>query len=83
MLQLAGGSLGLAVLVAVFGTASGHATSPQALTHGMETAFGFTALLDVGSLLVIITLIRAPAAQARSGARPAAAGGGRRLLGPS
>jgi hypothetical protein len=58
MLQLAGGSLGLAVLVAVFGTASGHATSPQALTHGMGTAFGFAALLDVGSLLVIIALIR-------------------------
>ena len=58
MLQLAGGSLGLAVLVAVFGTASGHATSPHALTHGMGTAFGFAALLDVGSLLVIIALIR-------------------------
>jgi EmrB/QacA subfamily drug resistance transporter len=58
MLQLAGGSLGLAVLVAVFGTASGHATSPHALTHGMGAAFGFAALLDVGSLLVIIALIR-------------------------
>ena len=58
MLQLAGGSLGLAVLVAVFGTASGHATSPHALTHGIGTAFGFAALLDVGSLLVIIALIR-------------------------
>jgi MFS family permease len=58
MFQLAGGSLGLAVLVAVFGTASGHATSPHALTHGMGTAFGFAALLDVGSLLVIIALIR-------------------------
>ncbi|HEY3652554.1 MAG TPA: MFS transporter, partial [Streptosporangiaceae bacterium] len=58
MLQLAGGSLGLAVLVAVFGTASGHATSPHALTHGIGAAFGFAALLDVGSLLVIIAMIR-------------------------
>jgi hypothetical protein len=46
------------VLVAVFGTASGHATSLHALTHGIGTAFGFAALLDVGSLLVIIALIR-------------------------
>jgi len=58
MLQLAGGSLGLAVLVAVFGTASGHATTPHALTHGMGAAFGFAALLDVGALLVIIAMIR-------------------------
>jgi hypothetical protein len=53
-----GGSLGLAVLVAVFGTASGHATGRHALTHGMGAAFGFAALLDVGSLLVILALIR-------------------------
>jgi EmrB/QacA subfamily drug resistance transporter len=70
MLQLAGGSLGLGVLVAVFGTASRHAAShapagltalarsQQALTHGIGTAFGFAALLDVASLLVIITMIR-------------------------
>jgi MFS family permease len=70
MLQLAGGSLGLGVLVAVFGTASRHAAghplagltalahSQQALTHGIATAFGFAALLDVASLLVIITMIR-------------------------
>ncbi len=71
MLQLAGGSLGLGVLVAVFGTASRHAAShplagltplaqsQQALTHGIAAAFGFAALLDVCSLLVIITMIRA------------------------
>src|SRR5438270_354773 len=70
MIQLAGGSLGLGVLVAVFGTASRHAAShplagltslarsQQALTHGIATAFGFAALLDVASLLVIITMIR-------------------------
>jgi predicted MFS family arabinose efflux permease len=70
MLQLAGGSLGLGVLVAVFGTASRHAAShplaglnalaqsQHALTHGIAAAFGFAALLDVASLLVIITMIR-------------------------
>jgi hypothetical protein len=46
------------VLVAVFGTASGHATSVPAITHGVGTAFGFAALLDLGSLLVIVALIR-------------------------
>jgi hypothetical protein len=58
MLQLVGGALGLAVLVAVYGTASGHAVSPHAVTHGIGAAFGFAALLDVGSLLVIVALIR-------------------------
>jgi predicted MFS family arabinose efflux permease len=73
MLQLAGGSLGLGVLVAVFGTASRHAAShpltglnplaaaaqsQHALTHGIAAAFGFAALLDVASLLVIVTMIR-------------------------
>jgi EmrB/QacA subfamily drug resistance transporter len=70
MIQLAGGSLGLGVLVAVFGTASRHAAShplaglnalaqsQQALTHGIATAFGFAALLDVASLVVIVTMIR-------------------------
>jgi EmrB/QacA subfamily drug resistance transporter len=73
MLQLAGGSLGLGVLVAVFGTASRHAAShplaglnpsaalaqsQHALTHGIATAFGFAALLDVCSLVVIVTMVR-------------------------
>ncbi len=58
MLQLVGGALGLAVLVAVYGTASGHAVSPHAVTHGIGAAFGFAALLDLCSLLVIIALIR-------------------------
>jgi len=58
MLQLVGGSLGLAVLVAVYGTASGHAVTPHAVTHGIGVAFGIAALLDVCSLLVIIALIR-------------------------
>jgi len=58
MLQLVGGALGLGVLVAVYGTASGHGVSPHAVTHGIGAAFGFAALLDVCSLLVIIALIR-------------------------
>jgi MFS family permease len=58
MIQLVGGALGLGVLVAVYGTASGHAVSPHAVTHGIGAAFGFAALLDVCSLLVIIALIR-------------------------
>jgi len=70
MLQLVGGALGLGVLVAVYGTASRHAAShplagltPSAqsqhvITHGIATAFGVAAILNVCSLLVIITLIR-------------------------
>src|SRR6266568_3449923 len=70
MLQLVGGSLGLGVLVAVYGTAVRHAASnpvaglaPLAqsqhmITHGIGTAFAFAALLDVCSLLVIVALIK-------------------------
>jgi hypothetical protein len=73
MIQLVGGSLGLSVLVAVYGTASRHvashpraglnpnapfAQSQYAITHGIAAAFGFAAILNVCSLLVIITLIR-------------------------
>jgi hypothetical protein len=46
------------VLVAVYGTASRHATDVHAVTHGMGVAFGFAALLDLCSLLVIVTMIR-------------------------
>jgi hypothetical protein len=70
VMQQVGGSLGLAVLVAVFGTASQNAarhpvagTAAQALqsahVHGMATAFLLATILDVVTLLVIITLIRA------------------------
>ncbi len=70
MLQLVGGALGLGVLVAVYGTASRNAAShplpgltpfaqsQHMITHGIATAFGFAAILNVCSLLVIITLIR-------------------------
>jgi hypothetical protein len=58
MLQLVGGALGLGVLVAVYGTAVGHsAPTPHVVAHGIGTAFGFAAILDVCSLLVIIALI--------------------------
>jgi predicted MFS family arabinose efflux permease len=73
MIQLVGGSLGLSVLVAVYGTASrpaashplaglnpnaAFAQSQYAVTHGIAAAFGFAAILNVCSLLVIITMIR-------------------------
>jgi hypothetical protein len=70
MLQLVGGALGLGVLVAVYGTAVRHAAShplsgltagaqaQHVITHGIAAAFGFAAILNVCSLLVIIALIR-------------------------
>ena len=70
MLQLVGGSLGLAVLVAVFGTASRNATQhpvagltglaqgQRVLSHGIGTAFLLAAILDVACLLVILLVIR-------------------------
>ena len=69
-MQQVGGSLGLAVLVAVFGsatrTAQQHplpgltaaAQGQHVLAHGMATAFGLAAILDVCSLLLIVALIR-------------------------
>jgi EmrB/QacA subfamily drug resistance transporter len=65
VMQQVGGSLGLAILVTVFGTASRgearHVTGlPRAaaahltLTHGVATAFMFAAIFDVAALLVII-----------------------------
>jgi hypothetical protein len=70
MLQLVGGSLGLAVLVAVFGTSSRHAAShpvpgltplaqaQHVLAHGIASAFLLAAVLDVAALLVILLVIR-------------------------
>jgi EmrB/QacA subfamily drug resistance transporter len=70
MLQLVGGSLGLAVLVAVFGTASRHAAShpvpgltqlaqtQHVLAHGIASAFLLAAVLDFAALLVILLVIR-------------------------
>jgi EmrB/QacA subfamily drug resistance transporter len=71
VMQQVGGALGLAVLVAVFGTASRNAQqhplpgltaaaqAQHVLAHGMATAFGLAAIFNVASLLVIVALIRA------------------------
>jgi MFS family permease len=70
VMQQVGGSLGLAVLVAVFGTTSRHAQQhplpgltaaaqgQHVLAHGIASAFGLAAILNAVSLLVIVTLIR-------------------------
>ena len=71
VMQQVGGALGLAVLVAVFGTASRNAQQhplpgltvaaqvQHVLAHGMGAAFGLAAIFNVASLLVIVALIRA------------------------
>jgi EmrB/QacA subfamily drug resistance transporter len=71
VMQQVGGALGLAVLVAVFGTASRNAQQhplpgltaaaqgQHVLAHGMATAFGLAAIFNLASLLVIVALIRA------------------------
>jgi EmrB/QacA subfamily drug resistance transporter len=76
VMQQVGGALGLAVLVAVFGTSfrdaarhplAGAAPAEQArhaLAHGMSTAFLLAAIFDAVALLVIITLIRTRAPMA-------------------
>lgn len=55
-----GGSAGLAVLVAVFGSAAGHdgPGSAAALTQGIGTAFTGGAVLGLGALLVAVLLVR-------------------------
>jgi len=70
VMQQLGGSLGLAVLVAVFGTASrtalAHPVAGQSaavfqqhvLAHGMAAAFGLAAIFDVAALLIIAILLR-------------------------
>ncbi len=79
VMQQVGGSLGLAVLVAVFGTAyrnglahpaaglSATAVRQHVLAHGMSDAFGLAAVFDVLALLLIVVMLRTrprrPAAQ--------------------
>src|SRR6266487_2606926 len=55
--QQVGGSLGLAILVTVYASASGLAQAQAAVTHGMATAFGAATVFDVCALLVIIVAI--------------------------
>ncbi len=71
VMQQVGGSLGLAVLVAVFGTATRNAAAHpvagltsvaaqhRVLAHGMSEAFALAAVFDVVTLLIIATLLRA------------------------
>jgi EmrB/QacA subfamily drug resistance transporter len=87
MIQLVGGSLGLAILVAVFGTAyrgsiqhppaglTRFAQGQHAFAHGVGTAFLLAAIFDVACLLVILFLIRIKKASAAAPApqQPAAA----------
>ena len=83
VMQQLGGSLGLAVLVAVFGTASRTALAhpvaglsaaafqQHVLAHGMSTAFALAAIFDVAALLIIAILLRGrPAARRRRQPRP-------------
>jgi EmrB/QacA subfamily drug resistance transporter len=70
VMQQVGGSLGLAILVAVYGTASRNAAAhPVAglsqvlqqhhvLAHGMATAFGLAAIFDVLVLVIIVLVLR-------------------------
>jgi EmrB/QacA subfamily drug resistance transporter len=67
--QQVGGSLGLAILVTVFGTASRDSArerlaglSPvlhaqDAIVHGMASAFAMAAIFDVGALIVILAAV--------------------------
>jgi EmrB/QacA subfamily drug resistance transporter len=71
VMQQLGGSVGLAVLVAVFGTSSRNFAASHAsfgasaaelhirvLSHGVSTAFGLAAIFDVAALVVIALLLR-------------------------
>ena len=74
VMQQVGGALGLAILVAVYGTASRSAAAhPIAgltavaqqhhiLAHGMSAAFGLAAIFDAVTLLLVIAVIRGHAA---------------------
>ena len=75
VMQQVGGSLGLAILVTVFGTAFRHAgghavaglaTAHHALVHGVSAAFSVATLFDVAALLVI-ALSTGPAVTALAG----------------
>ena len=86
VMQQLGGSLGLAVLVAVFGTASRTALAhpvaglsaaafqQHVLAHGMAAAFGLAAIFDVAALLIIAILLRGRAAPGAGAGRDRRAG---------
>ena len=68
--QQVGGSLGLAILVTAFATASRNAARhpahlaslaqahQQAIVHGMASAFTLAAIFDVLALLIVVVIIR-------------------------
>jgi hypothetical protein len=70
VMQQLGGSVGLAILVAVFGTAtrdaqahpvaglSAAAFHARVLAHGMSTAFLLAAIFDLAALVLIVLLLR-------------------------
>jgi EmrB/QacA subfamily drug resistance transporter len=68
VMQQVGAALGLAVLVTVLGTASGHvqlgatrtAAATASLLHGLDVTFGVGALFGVVALLMVVTLIHLP-----------------------
>ncbi|MET7915755.1 MFS transporter [Streptomyces avermitilis] len=70
-LQWLGGTLGLSVLVTVYGTATRHATgSPSTiLTEGAARAFGVGSLVAVTALLVVAVVITGRRPKDRHGAR--------------
>ncbi len=68
--QQAGGALGLAILVTVFGSAHGH------LVHGMASAFTVATLFDVCALLVMAGAAVLPLATARARRARRAVGAG-------
>jgi hypothetical protein len=62
VMQQVGGSLGLAILVTVYASATGGVagrgrTDPAAVVHGMASAFRAATIFDVAALLVIIAAI--------------------------
>jgi hypothetical protein len=70
VMQQVGGALGLAILVAVYGTASRSAAAHpiagltavaqqhHVLAHGMSAAFALAAIFDALTLLLVIVVIR-------------------------
>ncbi|HEX2317246.1 MAG TPA: MFS transporter [Thermomonospora sp.] len=69
-MQQTGGSLGLAILVTVFGAATpggAEAVSPDALAEGMTAAFAAGAVFVAAALLIAVFVMRPPAAPGPSG----------------
>jgi EmrB/QacA subfamily drug resistance transporter len=84
--QQVGGSLGLAILVTAFATATrnairhpaAHLTSlaqapQQVIVHGMASAFTLAAVFDILALLIVVLVIRDRAPQAAEAPQPAEA----------